>query len=324
VILAEMDPEERRKHYAADITYGTTTSSASTTCATTWPGARRVRPARPRLRHRGRGRLDPDRRGPDPADHQRPGRPDSIWYQSSPGSPAAAPRRGREVTTRSTRRSDRRHPGGRRREGRGLARHRQSLRVGQHAADQLPEQRDQGQGALHQGQGLRRHERRDPDVDEFTGRILAVAGGARACTRPWRPRRAWRSRTRTDARHDHAAELLPALREAGRDDRYAITRPTSSTRLQARRGPDPDQHAMTAPTSPTWCTRRPTPSRRPGRGHRRPPRGRPAVLVGTTSVEKSELVAKLLKRRGIAHEVLNAKYHERRRPSSPWPGTGAR
>jgi preprotein translocase subunit SecA len=35
------------------------------------------------------------------------------------------------------------------------------------------------------------------------------------------------------------------------------------------------------------------------------------VLVGTTSVEKSELVAKLLKRRGIAHEVLNAKYHER-------------
>jgi preprotein translocase subunit SecA len=35
------------------------------------------------------------------------------------------------------------------------------------------------------------------------------------------------------------------------------------------------------------------------------------VLVGTTSVEKSELVAKLLTRRGIAHEVLNAKYHER-------------
>jgi preprotein translocase subunit SecA len=35
------------------------------------------------------------------------------------------------------------------------------------------------------------------------------------------------------------------------------------------------------------------------------------VLVGTTSVEKSELVSKLLKRRGIPHEVLNAKYHER-------------
>jgi preprotein translocase subunit SecA len=35
------------------------------------------------------------------------------------------------------------------------------------------------------------------------------------------------------------------------------------------------------------------------------------VLVGTTSVEKSELVSTMLKRRGIAHEVLNAKYHER-------------
>jgi preprotein translocase subunit SecA len=35
------------------------------------------------------------------------------------------------------------------------------------------------------------------------------------------------------------------------------------------------------------------------------------VLVGTISVEKSELVSKMLKRKGIAHEVLNAKYHER-------------
>jgi preprotein translocase subunit SecA len=35
------------------------------------------------------------------------------------------------------------------------------------------------------------------------------------------------------------------------------------------------------------------------------------VLVGTTSVEKSELVSKMLKRKGVKHEVLNAKYHER-------------
>ncbi len=38
--------------------------------------------------------------------------------------------------------------------------------------------------------------------------------------------------------------------------------------------------------------------------------GRP-VLVGTTSVEKSEHLSKLLKRRGVPHEVLNAKQHER-------------
>jgi preprotein translocase subunit SecA len=35
------------------------------------------------------------------------------------------------------------------------------------------------------------------------------------------------------------------------------------------------------------------------------------VLVGTVSIEKSEQLAKLLKKRGIRHEVLNAKYHER-------------
>jgi len=38
--------------------------------------------------------------------------------------------------------------------------------------------------------------------------------------------------------------------------------------------------------------------------------GRP-VLVGTTSIEKSELLSELLKRRGIVHNVLNAKYHEK-------------
>src|SRR5438477_346109 len=38
--------------------------------------------------------------------------------------------------------------------------------------------------------------------------------------------------------------------------------------------------------------------------------GRP-VLVGTVSVEKSERLARLLEKRGVPHEVLNAKQHER-------------
>ncbi|MFC6998310.1 preprotein translocase subunit SecA [Rufibacter roseus] len=38
--------------------------------------------------------------------------------------------------------------------------------------------------------------------------------------------------------------------------------------------------------------------------------GRP-VLVGTTSVEISELVSRMLKMRGIPHQVLNAKHHQR-------------
>lgn len=39
-------------------------------------------------------------------------------------------------------------------------------------------------------------------------------------------------------------------------------------------------------------------------------RGRP-VLVGTTTIEKSELLSQLLDRRGVTHEVLNAKNHKR-------------
>ncbi|MDW8136652.1 MAG: preprotein translocase subunit SecA [Thermodesulfobacterium sp.] len=39
-------------------------------------------------------------------------------------------------------------------------------------------------------------------------------------------------------------------------------------------------------------------------------RGQP-VLVGTTSIEKSEILSKMLKKRRIPHQVLNAKHHEK-------------
>ena len=39
-------------------------------------------------------------------------------------------------------------------------------------------------------------------------------------------------------------------------------------------------------------------------------KGQP-VLVGTISIEKSEVLSKLLKRRGVKHEVLNAKFHDK-------------
>jgi len=39
-------------------------------------------------------------------------------------------------------------------------------------------------------------------------------------------------------------------------------------------------------------------------------KGRP-ILVGTRSIEKSETVSAMLRRRGVTHQVLNAKYHER-------------
>ena len=64
---------------------------------------RGVRPARPQLRHRRRGRLDPHRRGADPAHHQRPdaGRgPVVRRVRQDRAHPRASTR-----TTRSTRRS---------------------------------------------------------------------------------------------------------------------------------------------------------------------------------------------------------------------------
>ncbi|MGI5921358.1 MAG: preprotein translocase subunit SecA [Syntrophomonadaceae bacterium] len=39
-------------------------------------------------------------------------------------------------------------------------------------------------------------------------------------------------------------------------------------------------------------------------------KGQP-VLVGTISIEKSELLSQMLKKRGVKHQVLNAKYHEK-------------
>jgi preprotein translocase subunit SecA len=51
--------------------------------------------------------------------------------------------------------------------------------------------------------------------------------------------------------------------------------------------------------------------------------GRP-ILVGTTSVEKSERLSELLKRRGVPHQVLNAKLHEKEAPIVAQAGrTGA-
>ena len=38
-------------------------------------------------------------------------------------------------------------------------------------------------------------------------------------------------------------------------------------------------------------------------------KGQP-ILVGTVSIEKSEMLSSMLKKRGIKHTVLNAKYHE--------------
>ena len=65
--------------------------------------------------------------------------------------------------------------------------------------------------------------------------------------------------------------------------------------------------------------------RRGRRRDRRAVQEGPAVLVGTTSIEKSERLSRMLDKRGVQHEVLNAKLHEKRGGrSSPRPASAAR
>ena len=121
-----------------------------------------MRPARPQLRHRRRGRLDPHRRGPHAADHLRPGRPVlALVHRVRPAGAADAQRDVHYEVDERKRTVGVTEAG--RRVHRGPARHRQPLRGGQHAAGRLPEQRAEGQGALQAGQGLHRPRRRGAD-----------------------------------------------------------------------------------------------------------------------------------------------------------------
>ncbi len=73
-------------------------------------------------------------------------------------------------------------------------------------------------------------------VDEFTGRLMPGRNGATACTRRSRPRKACDQGREPDPGHDHAAELLQALRQDLRHDRHGHDRGQRVLEdLQARR-----------------------------------------------------------------------------------------
>ena len=75
VIQHGMDDRERQEAYGADITYGTNNEFGFDYLRDNMKfDLGMLRPARAQLRDRRRGGLDPDRRGADPAHHQRPRR----------------------------------------------------------------------------------------------------------------------------------------------------------------------------------------------------------------------------------------------------------
>ena len=253
---------------------------------------RRAGPARPQLRDRRRGRLDPHRRGPHAADHLRPGRPGRrSGTPSSPSIVAAAAARDVDYEVDEKKRTVGILERGIE-QGRGLARHRQPLRVGQHPARRLPQQRDQGQGAVQARQGLRRHERRGPDRRRAHRPHARRPPLQRGHAPGHRGQGGGGDQGREpDPRHDHPAELLPPLRQALRHDRYGHDRGRRvPPDLQARRRADPDEPAddprRTRPTSSTGPrTRSSTPSSTTSpSGTRRASRSSSAP----SSVEKSE------------------------------------
>ena len=248
-ILASMTPEQRRAEYAKDITYGTNNEFGFDYLRDNmaWSTEELVQ-REPQLRDRRRGRLDPHRRGPHAADHLRPGRPaDQVVHRvRQDGRPPRA-RRARERPRRLRGRREeahRRRARARHREGRGPPRHREPLRVGQHPAHRLPQQRHQGQGAVPARQGLRRDQRRGAHRRRahraHAGRPPLQRGhapGHRGQGGGADPER------EPDPRDDHPAELLPHVRQALRHDRY---------------GHDRGLRAATRSTSWAWCRSRPT------------------------------------------------------------------
>jgi preprotein translocase subunit SecA len=82
-------------------------------------------------------------------------------------------------------------------------------------------------------------------VDEFTGRTLPAAAGPKACTRPWKRRKACRSSARTRRWPDHLPEPVPHVQEAVRHDRHGRHR---SLRIPEHLRPGSGGHPDQPPT----------------------------------------------------------------------------
>ena len=174
--------------------------------------AGRGRPARPCVRDRGRGRLDPDRRGPDAVDHLGRGETAARRITTSRESSAISTDSRRPARRRrgSTRRSSPAPTTSTTRRTRPVSPAQIAIEKIERALgiDNLYDPRHV-QLVNHLSQALKAESlyKRDVDyviqdgevkiVDEFTGRIMEGAAGARACTRRSRRKRACASARKT-------------------------------------------------------------------------------------------------------------------------------
>ena len=238
-------------------------------------------PARPPLRHHRRGGLDPHRRGPDTADHLRPGRrvgPALLPVRRDRPHPA-----GRGGLRGRRGEAHRRPHRGRHRKGRAPTRCVEPVRRGGGQLRAPPHPGAPGQGAVPAGQGLPGGPRRGPD------RRRVHRPDPRRPTLVRRPAPGRRGqgagedqRGEPHLGHGDPPELLPHVREARRHDRHGRDRGLGVRQhLRAPRRPDPAE--------PPAHPRRPARPhlqvgggqvRRGGRGHRRTQRHRAAGAGG--------------------------------------------
>ena len=262
---AGMTPTHAASAYACDITYGTNNEFGFDFLRDNWRGRRRRCVSAPPLRHRRRGRLDPHRRGPDPADHLRAERRGS-WYdefakrrragcsnefnyevdaKSAPCRPRAGHRAGpslRSASTTSTPPSTRLYL--------------------------VPRQRARGQIAYLRYTRLRGRQREVVIVDEFTGRRCPAASGRTGCTRRSRPRKARVQRGDQPARRHRQDFFLRYKKLAG----------MTGTAVSEARGAARSTSRVTSrvPTNCRW-------PRRGARPRSSPPRTRSSRPSPTTS-----------------------------------------
>ena len=316
----------RRPPTPADITYGTNTEFGFDYLRDNMARSLRAHgPARPRLRHRRRGRLDPHRRGPDAAHHLRP--VDRVG-------PALLPVRRHRPDPDPRRRLRGRRGEAHRRPDRGRASRRSSGRSASttsttwSSANLRPpaDPGAAGQGALQAGQGLHRRRRRGED----RRRVHRPHPRGPALVR--RPAPGGRGQGagadqggEPHLGHGHPPELLPPVREAGRHDRHGRDRgrPSSPTPTTCRSCRSRPTSRWSAPTSADliYKTEEAKFEAVVDDIVERYETGQP-VLVGTASVEKSEVLSRHARASGASRtQVLNAKQHAReaadRRPGRP-------
>ena len=291
------DHATRQRKYACDVTYGTNSEFGFDYLRDNMSRhARAVRPARPRLRDRRRGRQHPDRRGADAADHlrrPRAGGPDLLHVRPPGQADGRRPGQGETEVARRVQghlrrglrlrvrreAQDRRADRARGEEGREVHRRRQPLPRRKRHPRQPPDPVAEGRVALQARQGLRGDRRRGDDhrrVHRPHPRGPALVGGPAPGGRG--EGGGGDPRGEPDPGDDHPAELLPPLRQALRHDRHRADRGDrvhEDLQDAGGRGPDQPADGPRRPQRPDLQDQR-RQVEGGGRRNRQPPREGPA------------------------------------------------